>query len=280
MMTWWKAHHGMVYDAKIGIIAKGLNARRTDVGMVWMACLEFSSSAEEREKPRGNVDGICPDTIAFGLDLDSSEVNRILDGFRDRKMIVDGVLTAWDKRQKMPTKSTARVRKHRNAAKHDETRSTGVSDGTKHDETLCNGVTETKTETETENKKLPTAPPLDFDNFPESATVITQKFPSADYRIVGRITQDSLQAFLSVKNPKVEFTDSLLSDALRLALKESPQQHSAALFLKTVPTITSNWAKNGRTLNGNAFHLPDPTRSVAAMKEDREKRRKELGYGE
>ncbi len=95
-MNWWRAHHGLPYDAKLGIVARALNVSRADVGMVWVACLDHASQAEDR----GSVAGINPEVIAFGLDMDIGEVSRIIEGFRNREMIdPDGRLAAWDKRQ-------------------------------------------------------------------------------------------------------------------------------------------------------------------------------------
>ncbi len=136
-MNWWRAHHGLPYDAKLGIVARALGVSRADVGMVWVACLDHASQAEDR----GSVDGINPDVIAFGLDMEIGEVTRILEGFRDRAMIEpDGRLAAWDKRQPKDERgylSTDRVHKFRgkrNQLKPDETAETQV----KPDETERN----------------------------------------------------------------------------------------------------------------------------------------------
>ena len=49
-----------------------------------------------------------------------------------------------------------------------------------------------------------------------------------------------------------EQLQDLLAGAIKVAIEASPHQRSPGLFLKTVPTIVSNWAKNGQ--NGSVTH--------------------------
>jgi hypothetical protein len=104
------------YDAKLGIVAKRLGARRTDVGMVWLAYIDYASQAQER----GSVEGLDYEQVAFGLDMDPAEVKRIAAGFCERGMICDNRLTSWDRRQRQRERdddSTERVRAFRKRQK-------------------------------------------------------------------------------------------------------------------------------------------------------------------
>ncbi len=105
-MTWWRAHHGLPYDFKLGIIARMLQVRQTDVGMVWVACLDHASQAEDR----GSVARLNPAVVAFGLGLTEAEVTTIVDAFRVQEMISGDRLTAWDRRQPEKDDPTAAER--------------------------------------------------------------------------------------------------------------------------------------------------------------------------
>jgi len=106
-MNWWRAHHGLAYDAKVGIVARRIGARRTDVGMVWIACLEYASQAEERGERRGSVEGIDPAVVGFGLDLDPDEVQRIMRGLEQQGLIIGGRLSGWERRNPIREDPTA-----------------------------------------------------------------------------------------------------------------------------------------------------------------------------
>jgi hypothetical protein len=93
-------------------------------------------------------------------------------------------------------------------------------------------------------------------DFPKTAALLVTKFPTIDSAMVSRIIQASCQAWCSVDNPKIpEPGDDVYAAAVEAA--KNGKQTSAALFLRTVPTVISNWAQSGRPVSPGAV---DPSK--------------------
>ena len=133
--------------------------------------------------------------------------------------------------------------------------------------------TEGKEEAEKKNQLSAHA----FSEFELTTTAVCSRFPSADVVLVSRIVENCARAYLGVDKPKIpEPTDAVYAEAVAVAASESKKQNSAALFLKTVPAVIENWARRGR----NGASQGPPRRTIADMREEREKRRRENGYAE
>ena len=93
-------------------------------------------------------------------------------------------------------------------------------------------------------------------DFPKTTELLTRKFPAIDSAMVSRIIQAATQAWCSVDNPRIpEPGDEVYVAAIEAA--KNGKQTSAALFLRTVPTVISNWARSGRPVSPGAV---DPSK--------------------
>lgn len=108
-MRWVRWHHGTATDPKWRAIARRSGQRLTDVIAVWAMVLEAASEAEER----GTLDGFDAEVTAAALDLDTDQVEQILEAMQGK--VIDGRrLTGWEKRNpKREDSSAERVRRHR-----------------------------------------------------------------------------------------------------------------------------------------------------------------------
>jgi hypothetical protein len=93
-------------------------------------------------------------------------------------------------------------------------------------------------------------------DFPKTTELLTRKFPAIDSAMVSRIIQAATQAWRSVDNPRIsEPGDDVFAAAVEAA--KNGKQTSAALFLRTVPAVISNWARSGRAASNQ---ISDPNR--------------------
>jgi len=109
---WWRAHHGLPYDTKLTVIAKRCGVRRGDVAAVWVAMLDYAS----QQPDRGSVAGVDAEEIAVNFDYAVEDVERIIAAFGERRMIANGRITAWERRQVLRERedsSAERTRKYR-----------------------------------------------------------------------------------------------------------------------------------------------------------------------
>jgi hypothetical protein len=135
-MAWWKAHQGIANDPKLALVTIDCNRqhethetvssvspvtetpetpcngpllqepiRRGEVLSVWVALLDYANGND----PRGSIEGCDPEQLGWMLDMPPARIAIIIKAFETRVMIVDNVLTAWEKRQSAGT-STARVK--------------------------------------------------------------------------------------------------------------------------------------------------------------------------
>jgi hypothetical protein len=119
-MNWWRAHHGISNDVKIGIAAAKIDATKAEVLGVWIILLDYAS---QNEQDRGNIAGLEDEEIAAMSGLSEDRARVVVESLRDRKMIQpDGRLTSWDKRQPKRERpdddSTERVQRLRQTKRH------------------------------------------------------------------------------------------------------------------------------------------------------------------
>lgn len=113
-MNWWRAHHGISNDSKLAVIALKANAKKCEVGWIWIILLDYASQAEGRGCDRGCVSGLDAEQISLIADVPIETVERIMDILNSRGLIgTDGHLTAWEKRQPREEDRTAAERQRR-----------------------------------------------------------------------------------------------------------------------------------------------------------------------
>lgn len=110
---WLRLWHGTVTDPKFGMVARDCHAMSRNVTprhavlSVWLYLLETAS----QNSPRGNIDGLDVEVMAFALDMDSDMAVAIVEAMKKRGLIADNSLNGWEKRQPKREDSTAAERK-------------------------------------------------------------------------------------------------------------------------------------------------------------------------
>ena len=98
--SWFRVYTGTVNDKKWPRIARDAGQPVGCVVSVWLALLESASSNIDR----GAVDDFCPEDIDALYGYDDGTTESIVHAMRDRGLISpENRLTAWDKRQNIPT---------------------------------------------------------------------------------------------------------------------------------------------------------------------------------
>lgn len=93
--VWFRAYHGISSDPKWPMIARRSGQSVAIVVAVWMALLDFASQNE----PRGSVQGfVCEDIDAL-MGLDDGTTEKVVQAMAYRGLIVDDVISSWEKRQ-------------------------------------------------------------------------------------------------------------------------------------------------------------------------------------
>lgn len=109
MSSWFRAWHGAPSDTKLALVARGAKVPRAIVTAIWWEILDYAS----QNKPRGSIDGIDWEVIAYQQDIDVTQCHAVSHELHIRNMICDGVLTGWKKRQPEREDETAKGRKRR-----------------------------------------------------------------------------------------------------------------------------------------------------------------------
>lgn len=118
-MDWFRSWHGAPTDPKWLLIAKRSETQAGVVSAIVWALFDFAS---QNSTERGNVDAFDAETYAAFSGFDEDAIRRVIECLKEKKLIIDGHLAAWEKRQtKREDHSTPRVQKHRNAMKRDVT---------------------------------------------------------------------------------------------------------------------------------------------------------------
>lgn len=121
-MDWFRSWHGAPTDPKWLLIAK---RSETQAGIVSAIVWALFDHASQNATNRGNVEAFDTETYAAFSGFDETTIKRVIQSLKEKNLIIDGHLAAWEKRQpKREDTSTERVKKHRNAKKHNETQET------------------------------------------------------------------------------------------------------------------------------------------------------------
>lgn len=94
-MDWFRWYHGSVTDPKFAIIAQRAKTTRANVVAVWSYLLETASQADKR----GDVTRCDAEDVAVTLDVKTTVIDAIFDAMRSKRLIENGRLAGWDKRQ-------------------------------------------------------------------------------------------------------------------------------------------------------------------------------------
>lgn len=123
-IDWFRWYHGSVSDPKFTVVARKSKQPRALVIAVWAAILESASEAGNR----GSVENLEIDTVAACLDADEEAVTAIFDAMVAKGLIVDGRISAWDRRQVYrEDDSSERVRRFREKQRQSK-ENNGLSD--------------------------------------------------------------------------------------------------------------------------------------------------------
>lgn len=111
MNGWVRLWHDMPTDPKWRVIAR-LSGQPLPCVIALFNVLMVEAS---RATPKGSVAGVRPEEAAAALDMDETAVSAILDAMQGR-VIANGCLTGWDRRQpKREDDSAERVKRYREA---------------------------------------------------------------------------------------------------------------------------------------------------------------------
>lgn len=124
-MDWFRSWHGAPTDMKWLVIAKRSETQCNAVVSLFWTLLDYASQNAER----GSIKGFDVEAYSIFSGTDEEAVERIMKAMEDKGVLHEGRISNWDKRQiKREDNSSERVRKHREAKKHQ----------TKRDVTQCN----------------------------------------------------------------------------------------------------------------------------------------------
>lgn len=91
-MDWFKVHHGLTYDARLGAVARRSGLTRAEAVCLLLCLLEHAS----RSPRRGSVDGFDTELPAALFDRDVAKVEAAMAALRDKGMIdADNRIADW-----------------------------------------------------------------------------------------------------------------------------------------------------------------------------------------
>lgn len=118
-IDWFRSWHGAPTDPKWLLIAKRSETQAGVVSAIVWALFDFAS---QNSADRGSVEAFDAETYAAFSGFEEGTIKRIIECLKEKKLINNGHLSAWEKRQpKREDNSTARVQEYRNAMKRNET---------------------------------------------------------------------------------------------------------------------------------------------------------------
>ncbi|MDI1228256.1 MAG: phage replisome organizer N-terminal domain-containing protein [bacterium] len=93
-MDWFKVHHGLTYDARLGAVARRSGLTRAEAVCLLLCLLEHAS----RSLRRGSVDGFDTELSAALFDRDVAKVEAAMAALRDKGMIdADNRIADWER---------------------------------------------------------------------------------------------------------------------------------------------------------------------------------------
>lgn len=115
-MDWYRIHHGLPNDARIGVMAHRAGMSRAEGLALFVTLMDFAS----RASPRGSIAGFDAEGAGVALGIETPKVEAALAALRDRGTVDESEkLADWDLQKQS---STARVRRFREKRRTLETR--------------------------------------------------------------------------------------------------------------------------------------------------------------
>ena len=205
MMDWFRSWHGAPTDPKWLLIAKRSETQAGFVSAIVWALFDHGS---QNSDDRGNVEAFDTETYAAFSGFDETMIKRVIQCLKDKNIIVDGHLAAWEKRQtKREDSSTLRVQKHRNAKKRNETHETP------------------RLEEIREEKKVPEAKASGADA-PLDPAIPEREFFMRGREVLGKGAGGLIGKLLKAKGGNVALARAALEQASQ---KQNPTEYVAAI---------------------------------------------------
>jgi FMN phosphatase YigB (HAD superfamily) len=163
-MDWFRSWHGAPTDPKWLLIAKRSETQAGVVSAIVWALFDFAS---QNSSDRGCVEDFDAETYAAFSGFEEATIKRVIECLEEKKLIIDGHLAAWEKRQtKREDNSTPRVQKHRNAMKRNVTPETAREEKIREEKIIKEEV----------KKEEPREVALSFD--PNEITIFWEAWPN------------------------------------------------------------------------------------------------------
>lgn len=194
---WFRWHHGSVSDPKMRMVAAKAETSVANVVAVWAALLEAASENADR----GCIGEFDDDLCAFTLGIDVPILMRIKLAMRDRGMLIDDRVSAWDKRQPQREDATARERKARERERKAANSVTATSHAVSRDVTQQDASSQNvppRGEEIREEKNRPPSPPSKSGKAKRTAPSRAAPLPD------GFALDDGMRAYAEQKCPGVD----------------------------------------------------------------------------
>lgn len=176
-MHWLRWHHGACSDSKWPLIARKSGENVGAVVALWAALLEHASQSEER----GDVSRFDPEETDALYGWPDGTSARVLRAMLEKKLIVDGRIRSWEKRQPLREDPTAAERKRRQRAREASMRNVEHPEVAALSRPVTHGHAPEKIRTEKKKEYIPHRPrPLR--RAPASCRLAAGKKPPFRYR--------------------------------------------------------------------------------------------------
>lgn len=164
-ISWWRSWHGAPTDHKWPVIAARSGVKVGVVSAIAWALLDYAS----QHKDRGSIEGFDTEEYAIYSGFSEEEIKAVMQAMSDKKIIVDGHFTNWEKRQpKREDDSRDRVRKFREV-KRNVTHGNAPEEEEESDKDT-ESDTDTDKDKDTEEEREAVTQPLDpFDDLQRTA---------------------------------------------------------------------------------------------------------------
>ena len=110
MTSWFRSWHGAPTDPKWLVVANKAGVTPGMVSAVVWALFDYASQHDER----GSIEDFDVETYAAFSGFEQKQIDQVIKALTDKRLIVKGKLTAWEKRQpRREDNSTSRVTEYR-----------------------------------------------------------------------------------------------------------------------------------------------------------------------
>lgn len=210
MIDWFRSWHGAPTDPKWLMIA---SRAKCDAGMVSAVVWALFDHASQQER-RGDVSSFDPETYAAFSGWEADKIAAILQAMKDKCLIQDNRLSAWDKRQpKREDSSAERTKKWRE-------RSVTQRDASERNVTLDKSREDKKEEDAADAAPTLTVVP---DPPPSTPSGLERQLFARGKEVLGNNAGGMIKNLLKVKG-RIELARSVIETA---ATKHDPREYVA-----------------------------------------------------